>query len=503
MSLGIIKPTIPVLILLCLFFLLFSLDRQYDWDESNFVYKARYDSFSNPSEWFFPQGSKGYGWYRSKIGHLYLLHGLTQICGEGIVGRTCIDIFLALMMLGTWGFSYLIFKEIQGNKQWAFPASLFVLFSPISLWLSGKAVGETTALFFGVFSIWLFLLGTKSNNLSRWGWYLLSGLMFMAATTCRLEIFILFGGFATGLLFSGYKKVKDMFLSYIEVSAIFVSVVLLYFIITGINPYAFVMGGAVNYNPTHSAMRNIYLTGASQGLFGILILFSLVRWKDKIFHFAAIFLIITIIPFLYMIDNIVARYYYMSIIPAGILSYFGFVKLTGWLHLNDAGTNKQWIITILFIALAMGNIYLAQPLYITGIDGKPLNVVMKSLSRTYEKPLVLVDSAPNVYSYLSFTYPAIDIGLTRDHTYPYPNRIPNLQSMSERLHRQPVIYLCAYGGQATWVQRVIELVKGEKPVPSRRKWPNWIQESPELQYREIARQGQYTAYLITSSAAGK
>jgi len=493
-SLNYLKPRLIWILLICVLFLFLSYDDKHGWDENDFVFKAAFAPFDRTAEWFCQPDSTIYGWYRNKIGNLYLLNILIKIFGIGRKALFLVDFIYALMMLGVSGFAYGIFRKIGGTPAQAFGAAVFTLFLPTSLYLAFKPYGEPGALFFICLSIWLFLCSLRFTSWKRWFLYLFSALAFMIATTFRLDVFILFYGLGLGLLAAREKRFWSIIRRYFEITIVIILVVLLYYLLTGINPYQ-------NLFSTVNTMQmaflwNVYLTIFWGGVSAIFVLASFFGYRKRLFRFGLITLVLPAFSVFAFIHCIEVRQYYLSILPFGLLSYLGFREIERWMSNYFKLKVRRFVTCGMIVVMILGNYFIMSTLFDVGTEGKDLHHVMNYIQGNYKNPLVLVDSIPNVYSYLRFAYPSTDLGLTREASFLYPNQITDLELLKNKAAYQPIIYIDAYGPSMNWAERIINAFKKDEKESGKTVVINWMRKNNNLELEELVQKGQYTVYLI-------
>ena len=486
------------LVLICLLFLVVSYDTYRDWDENTFLSRAAYAPLDKMGEWAVSHPTRAFwekDWYYIKISHLCILHGLFLFFGTGKIALFCISFFYALLMLGFGGINFLILKELFKNKQLAYEASVLSLFFPASLFLSHKALCETTSLFFITLSIWLFLKGWDGKWGKRILFYLGSALFFLIATVSRIDVLILFYALGLAILWLYRSRVVEVLKRYIIITLFIVGALLIFYLFTGINPYISLFGQVIA-NVTKIPSRDIYNTILAGGAFNILLFLSIWKYKTAEFKFGLILLAVTALPVLLILNIVVVRYYYLSLGAGGLLAYLGLAQLDKSLRKKLLNRQRQWLISILLLVLVAGNVFIVRTLIDTGLKGNSLDYVIKAVKHLNEDALILIDSSTNTFAYARVAYPEMNFGLTIQGFIYDPDPIDDLDKLKRAIKRDPVVYLYPYNRQRSWLELCIDKIKcrGQVSVPLKKL--NWMWDNTAVTMEQIASRGQYKAYLI-------
>ena len=484
---------------LILLFLWTSWDNRRDWDENTYLHHAAYLSVGNLDAWL-SQTSRAvweYDWYRAKLSHLALLDALFSLTGTGRLALFSISLVFALMIAAGAVFWGLILKRITGDEGSAVEAAVLMLTTPLALYLSYKALTETTAFFFISLSIWLLVRSWSVAGWKRGGLSLGCALAFLGGTTSRMEVVVLFYAFAAGLFCYRPRNWKEIVARYLFITGVIVAVLIAYRLVSGINPYA----AAGNQELSHAVRDNGY--NISNTLYGVGFLFPLMllgistlnRPLPRLGFVLYALPAVALFPVLLLIA---LRHQYMSIPGAGILAYAGLKWLKA--HTLRQGMNTAYvrIASFLLIALVLvGNIYIVDTLAENGLDGAQIDRVIGRMKELYPGALILVDSPTNTYAYLKVAYPELHLGLTSPGTGSDPEPLNSMEKFQARLERGDVLYLSPYFKSRNWVERLIDYLKGRRVRPADfRSVRPWL-ISPGIKLTPVAAEGRYRAFLIS------
>jgi hypothetical protein len=338
----------------------------------------------------------------------------------------------------------------------------------------------------------LFRTTVKSTALSILA-YALSALCFVAAILSRMDVVILFYGFGLSLYLSGHYSRRTLVLKYAYVSFFFAILLLVYYLVTSINPFETFTSGMLGKIKTYLSL-NIYNSLLFSGTFGVLIVISLFNYKHKYFLFALSLMLVTTLPIFILLSYIVPRYFYLSFLPIGLLSCIGLIyikRIVQKLFGSSWATTLPPLTVLVFIAI---NAYIATNLIDVGVNSRPLKRIMDFIIEDHHNPLVIVDSRPNTFSYLKVSYPEIDSRHMSHHISFEPRSIRTLEDLQAEGQNKPVIYISAYGKVPNLIRDLYGKIspKGsEDPVTNRN-----ILYHPGVTLEEICTFERYTAFSV-------
>ena len=488
-----LKWAIPII-----FFVILSFDGKSHWDETNFLYKAAYVPIRVDSPWLVDNP-----FYQVRMGHICWLKLLFTIFGVGIRGLLIVETVMALMILGGGFLFYLAIGNLFRHRDDYFTVFFAFIFSPVSLYLGFKSLGETTALFFTALSIYLYV---KSLRVEKKDSLLLNTFtalsLFVAANAREASLLAFFSIAFTAIYFySGRRKAAFLKLIFIY------SIWLIPFLVVGLSThiwcvshlltlskkYALPMASDISDYPPN--IIGLVLFGGS---FWIFILIALTQWRKKITRFAIISSVIIIIPLTVHATHIEMRFLSSAIFGFSLLAGIGIVTLFQALK-NKFGRRNGFIITIVTVILAIiFNQIMVVPLQEVGVNGIQLCKLMNRINHEYDDPLLLMAHPHSMYSFLRICYPENRIFLDQY----FEGLISQVAVKSGDIEEEkaPWLYLTPFGPrERPLLTRILHHIKGVNPperggisVPR----DSWITRSDSFEMEEVDREENYLLYRL-------
>lgn len=477
---------VPVLLL----FLILSYDLKHHWDEVYYLYIASYDPKSIYLDPFL----------QAKWGHLLLLKIIIGFTGIGLNALFLIDLIYALMMIGFFVLSYELLRQLL-DKDKARYITFFLMFMPLSMYLTFKTLSEVPALLFGTLSLLLFCFAIWEKN--RWKNTLLilgSGVFLSVATIMRLDSSILFFSFLIGLLCYDTKfRSKKILFNSLMVSLILILNILLIFVLFKINQFTYLSIA----NETISKPQNIdkLLITVSETFYEgsfmfIFVVFSLFNYKEKIFRFAFFWAAFASLPILiFGLDN--SRFLSWNLIPLSILAFQGLKELFEKIENLYREKIAIAVIISLLIGILIGNQFFIGNMKYEVVESDYKKIFNKMETNYGSKDrIILIPYAFTDYSFLKFAYPKEKIflveGITQDGNeslkekfgYDYLSDLKSIESISNNSH---IFYI-------TWYkEKDYILYKGKGSGTYDR---SWLTKEPRIILEKVFIEGQYTLYSV-------
>lgn len=383
-------------LILASFFLILSYDRLHQWDEPFYLYNAA-----------FVPASEYTTFLTAKYGHLFLLKAFIGVTGTGLGGLFYLDLIYALMVLCFVFVSFMVLRDVMGDKNNALYAAIILMFLPLTLFLSFKTLSEVPALLFVSLSMLSYVSGLKEVHRVRSIFLLLvSGIALFFGTLCRLDASVMFFSFFVAMVAIRNDKfsIRKMFSSFVVVCMVFSALILVEIILFNTNP--FYLAFEVN-NTWHSPFyANFLRLGYVGGIFSMFLALSLFNYKETDFKFALIWFMAANSPLLILIDYINIRHYYCCIIPFSILVLTGSKELLK--IVKRSGLAEKPIKTgfaCLFVLMVVGNTLFMESFMENELDERAHTHLFKEIDTLYDDRIILIPYAFVDYSFLKFAFP--------------------------------------------------------------------------------------------------
>lgn len=519
---------------LILLFLILSHDRLHQWDEACFLSEAAYD--------------KDYGFSCFPFDHfrlhIIILTSLVNIFGEGVNALFFIDLIYAFFMLITIINLYLFSKILFEDKRKAQYIALIGLFLPITLYLAFKSISSVPALMFASFALVFTVKGLKEkNNKFKILFFIGAGIIIYLSSISRFDGPILIYSFLGALLVMNLIKkpiqnikLKNIFVSLVVISLVFLICFLTIFISTGFNGHERFIPSKTIYNILHmdyneselpstyeqynvkreeiinqdlSSLTKLYLwtktiTGnfiknslLNFSLFGIFMIFSLMNLKNKNVIFSWVFYFLTLLPVALITRFGESRYSYLSLIPLAIIIYFGIE----YLFKNKLFNKNKLLIVSVFTLIVLLNLTFIGYME-ANVSEKNYDVLISRLEESYDPFSILVPRQWSDYSYLKYAYPTLDIYSVQkvdDGTLTIvdTDKIKNVTQIKTISNEK--IYICYE--KFRYVSYLEKAVAGidlfNRTRTESQCSEGWIWNNTNLNLQKIMQEGRYEAYLVT------
>ena len=501
-----------LILILVFFFLFLGYDRLHHWDEVCYLRQAAEDSDFSCFD------------RNEFMGHVFLMDKLVDLFGTGARGLFLVDISYALLILAAVVINYNIFKEIFGKNK-AYRISLFLLFMPLTLYLSFKTLTGVPALFLASLSILLFIYSYK---FSKYRILLLvsSSLFLLLASITRLDSpIIVFSFMASYLLISFKDKTifKKKFYLIIAVSIISLLFFYLWVSITELNPYLLnrtmkigvetqlkFLPDFKQLNLSYKIMP-LFFVGS---LFSLFIPFSFIGYKRKEFRLGIFwFLIAFIFPF-FLLPAFETRYLYTSLIPLSILVFVGFEE---FFSLIKKRIDFRYIKSISFSLIVIINL-LFMPFMETQLSDKTYPKIIEEIDSKFPDSILLLADGYADYSLLKFLYPDIEFFIvqnvgryyTRDYTLEekrelflkaykeyYIADVDNLQKYNDTK-----LFICYKRNSELGMLRKLYFYISAKISFAKEKKSDgicgktWIWNDPQIELEKVIQKDKYEVYQV-------
>jgi len=481
-------------ILLCLLFLVVSYDGCHDWDENTYLARTAYLEVGNLDTWLSLSGRAvwEYDWYRAKVSHLFLLDVLFSVFAPGRTGIFMVSLVFALMMLGVGVAWKGILELVTEDRGKAFYAALLALCSPVALYLSYKALTETTALFFTVLALYLFVRSWETGRLTSACLVAVSALFLLAGVTSRMEVIVLFYAFGAGMLLYRPREYFALICRYLIFSVVFLIFFAIFWGITGINPYA-----AANNQELSNCVRdypynliNAFL--AMGGLLPLMILGCIKagRWPSSRLGLG-LYLLPTV-ALLIVLLTVAMRHQYMGILGAGLLAANGMELIR---RNNFPNWSKTLVSAIVFVILVL-NLFLVRTLGEVGVEGRDIEDVLSAVLKDPGHTVCLTDGPTNTFAYLRVAYPDFSWFPTSPGIPSDPSPIMDITNLLEISPKTRIVYLFPYRKKRTWLEKLIDRIRGREIIEYKHEKKNWLAAHPSIRLIPLADRGRYALFQV-------
>lgn len=388
-----------LILVLISFFLFLGYDRLHHWDEVCYLRQAAEDSD------FSCFGRNEF------MGHVFLMDKLVDLFGTGARGLFLVDFSYALLVLAAVVINYMILKEIFGENK-SYRIIIFLLFMPLTLYLSFKTLTGVPALFLASSSILFFIYSYRLNKYKIL-FLVISSLFLLLASITRLDSPIIVFSFMAGYLLISFKDkaiFKKKFYLIIAVSMISLLFFYLWISITELNPYTLHRTMKIGVETQLKFLPNFKQLNLSDkilplffvgSLFSFFIPFSFIGYKKKEFRLGIFWFLIAFIFPLLLLPAFETRYLYTSLIPLSILVFVGFEE---FFSLIKKRIDFRYIKSISFSLIVIINL-LFMPFMETQLSDKTYPKVIEEIDLKFPDSTLLLADGYADYSLLKFLYP--------------------------------------------------------------------------------------------------
>ncbi len=509
------RAVIWVIVIVIVFLALSWSDEHY-WDEFFYLYSARFHSpvslihYETVSQ-LFPSG-----FFSEKLGHLLLLSGLTDVFRAGEGALRAIQAAYTLLLLGAFAAAYGCLRELFGLQR-ARMATLMLIFSPLGVYLAGKALSEVPSLLFTTVGCWAFVRAFRPDSRSASGtWLTLAAVAVGVGTLCRITGIVSFGALGFALLAAGDARFERK-LTLVRLIVVGAGAVALQAGAVALAGGSDLRFGSHVYNvvATHPAAQHVYAIAMFAQTFGLLLPFA---WRAREEHetrVGVVWLAAAALPFLAGHEP---RYYVPALVPFAIVAAVGLRGLGDFL----SGPRARVAVAALFAGLVLFNRLLLAPLMPFEVQESQILRVFRTLTARYPHGTYLVPWASD-YSILRFVFPEEPIHLTMSRTPEsryaqsiggtgpisepdqwWVGRDRYLASRSELSSRpEPWLYLgWTYSPAALRIQKVLSTLRlAQPPGVGDRQMHNhlagsWVWRDSTLRLTPLDSLGQYHAFRV-------
>lgn len=399
--------------LAAILFLVVSYAPYHHWDEYFYVYSTGFFSLENllRIETGLAKGLFPPAFFSSKIGFIAFLDTLTGITGKGLAALQVIQFAFALLVLVFAGTSWLVLRELFGRTQARYMTITF-LFMPLALYFGYKIFSELFSLIFMAVGCFAYLRLLHARQRSAFIGYGLAALFFLlTGVLCRFTSIAFFGGLVIGLFVLGderYPVVRNFFSAAVVTILVVGLTVGFYLGPVGMEPaeLAGLFGALQDKSP--SIVMKVYAVFMSIQLFFLPLFFILWRLGRPAVRFALVWTLVCTVPFILMAKYIEPRYFYMAVVPFGILAHEGLDQLATWLF-PEKKRRLGWL--VLLVAVVLVNRFTLFSLMIYEHDQQEYTGLYEELQQQFREPTFLVPWVSD-YAFLRFAYPQDTIKLT-------------------------------------------------------------------------------------------
>ena len=189
-------------------FLVLSWSDGHYWDEYYYLYSVLYHS---PAELLrFETQTRHFpvGFFSEKLGHVLLLDLLDQSPWQRRRALHAVQALYAVFVVGFVGAAYGLMRELLADSR-AEDSAVVLMFSPLALYLSFKAMSEVPGLLFITLGSWAFVRSFRPDPRSiQHRWLVLATLGLAVGMLCRVTMIVSFAGLGLALLLAGDERFK-------------------------------------------------------------------------------------------------------------------------------------------------------------------------------------------------------------------------------------------------------------------------------------------------------
>ncbi|HOO76664.1 MAG TPA: glycosyltransferase family 39 protein [bacterium] len=475
-----------------LLFLFVSYDGNRDWDENTYLARTAYLNVWDLDSWLMQSGRAAweYDWYRAKISHLLLLDFFFALFGIGKSGLFCVSLMFALMMVAVGFWWERIIRSITENDKYAKLSAILTLSTPVALYLSYKALTETTAIFFVVLSLYLFVSSWTAKNGWKFGLMACSAISLLGGVTSRMEVITLFYAFGIGMLLYNPRQYRNIIKKFVIFSIFFAIAGVLFFAITGINPYTAAdnqqLSGCVRDYP-YNVMNSLLAVGVLWPL----IILGILNFKRPILRLGASIYILPTVALLIVLLTVAMRHQYMGILGAGLIAALGLERIKKLRLLGESCACS--VVTVM--AILAVNLFLMRTLGEVGLVGRELDSVL-NIAKDVDSTIYLTDGPTNTFSYLRVAYPELCCFPTSKGVVSDPQAVENIDELRNASQGKEISYIFAYNKQRSWLEKIVDRIKGRSPAEIRRGEMCWLASDPGIELSPVVSKGRYTIYHV-------
>lgn len=410
-TLRVLSPLwFPVVALL---FLVVSYAPYHHWDEYFYVYSSGFFSLSDllAMETGLARGLFPPAFFSAKIGFVAFLDTLTDFTGTGLGALQLIQLVFAVLVLIFSGAAWLLLRELFGRARAQYITVTF-LFMPLALYFGYKIFSELYSLIFVAIGCFAYLRTLSAARRSAMLGYGLAALLFLlTGVLCRFTSIGFFGGMVIGLFVLGdsrYPPVRNFLLASVMTILVVGLTLLFYLGPVGMAPAELAgLFGALQ-DKTPSIVMKIYALFMSVQFFFVPLFFILWRLGRPAVRFGLAWTLVCTLPFILVAKYIEPRYFYMAVLPLGILAQEGLLRLTSFLFPEK---KRLWGWLVLLAAVVLVNRFTLFGLMIYEHDQQEYLSLYRELQDEYRQPTFLVPWVSD-YAFLRFAFPGDDINLT-------------------------------------------------------------------------------------------
>jgi Domain of unknown function (DUF5060)/Putative collagen-binding domain of a collagenase/Protein of unknown function (DUF4038)/Dolichyl-phosphate-mannose-protein mannosyltransferase len=402
-------------------------DGRHHWHEFRHLYSATFYSVPELMQGVFDPGpapvrtpEEVATWYVSELFHVYVLRQLVGLFGMGLDSYMIIKTLYAMMVVTAVGLVWKTLRDLGMSLGRSVLIAGLLLFSPLSIYLGFKFMGEVPSLFFSACALALFTSGTrKSHFRSQAVLSGLAGLSLALSMLASAKMPLLFLGFWAALLVVWVPR--EMKRSVIR-AGIISGIIFLVSVPVGLG----LLGGSLNIyldaftaflgfaKPLPMWMFAIFNLGLfGMGLWLLLPLAWLSR-DQRCRRFFLVWLAVSGVPILFTTANFLEpRYLATAVVPFVGLAALGFEAL--WLQLRalKLTTSFRAVIVTLLAAVVIGGTAVAQPLMPYESNTNRLIQAVDSESGRPDSAVIFVPWNYSDFHFLRFAFPERHIYLVQ------------------------------------------------------------------------------------------
>ena len=484
-----------------LLFLLLSFDGATHWDETNYLYKGAFSPSNLDAHWIHYSG----GFYSGRLFHIYLLKSLFRVFGVGLIPLVLVELVMAIFIILSGIIFYFVLNMIFSERKISLITFIVFLFSPLSLYLSYKALAETIALLMTITSTFFFFKSLEKSNRLRSAFVIFSSLFLFFASNSRVESLLTFGSLIFPFFLFIPSKRKDVFKSLIFLILLWGIFTVLVGIITGMWSVEFLLNRSATYQKGLAQDQIDYLPNYIMAImfgggFWFFTLLSLFQKRGRVFKVAWGALILSIVPVMVLIEHNELRFYHPAIFAFALTTALGIKLFYDWLVIK-VNPRPAIAITIGMVCLVVALNQLIRPLQEVGTQGIPLIRLINRLKEKYTDPVLITAHPHSTYAFLRLCYPELRIALDRNFEGMVPLRVRDPEELAAS--KKPWLYISSQGvKEKPLLMKILHRFKGVVPV-EKISFPviatPWITGSELIQLNLIDREGRYLVFQLDNN----
>ena len=421
-----------------LFFVL-ATDGRLHWDEPAYLYSGAFLSTHEIlSGGYQPSGIDSF--YISRVLHVLLIHGITQLTGPGMVGFYAVILTYFAMLLLTLIMAYRLLKLLQDSDPTDSSglklAVAVACFSPIFLYLSFKTLPEIPALLFVVLASYALLKAMLGHPLI---WLSLSALCLAATALTKNTMIILYVSLVLSMLVCQLGSFRPLRLILYSTLSGCGSLILFFGFLqaTGISLDQY-FGYVDQLLKLNDSFVQRFIEGAMElGSYALFLILAISAFRSTLARFYIVWFLIATLPILLFFGRTEARYLAANVIPLiGIIAIGLRVGVDYLLRFQPMVRITAAAVVVVFLVTSD---WLTLKFMEHEVNYHDIKKAVNRLDNDYQEKdnyTILTPWAYTDFHILRFMYPDHRIYSVRDYDLDRPKRpaeyVENLKKMQQQ-----------------------------------------------------------------------